>query len=74
MSARLATLASLRRLNAVAAKRAGTLQSGIMEVPAFVSLDDWQRAAVASQAALMAATREGVEDAPREVTVHMSGS
>lgn len=74
MSARLATLASLRRLDAVAAKRAGTLQLGVMEVPAFVSLDEWQRAAVASQAALMAATREGVEDGPRVVTVHTDSS
>ena len=74
MSARLATLASLRRLNAVAAKRAGTLQSSVMEVPAFVSLDEWQRAAVASQAALMAATREGVEDAPRVVSAQLGSS
>lgn len=56
-SARKAKLAKLERPRLSAARR-----GGVLLLPPIQSIDDWERDAAASQAALATATREGVVD------------
>lgn len=57
--------ATLARIEAVENCGAGPVRrGGVLMLPRILPLDQWEAQAISSQAALVSATREGVDDRP----------